>query len=192
MTRVVLGVLLAGASLASQACVQASVAELPPPVPVTFIDGGSDPHASCTANISSTGGCSIEGDTCELTDNASRACNLVATCVSGAWIDNPAAMCLPSATCLASGSAQVGTDCTRGPGSLCAYANTLCGCTPTDAGVSRYACVSVAAPCPFRRPSLGTACVEDITCDYGACTFELGSRVRCASGTWRDVPITCP
>lgn len=58
-----------------------------------------------------------------------------------------------------------------------------------DAGAYAWTCIQAnrAAGCPRERPSLGSRCVRDMRCDYGACLFDNGIAVRCRGGktaTW--------
>ncbi len=182
--------------LCAAACAATSVVELPPPVPVTFLDGGGDVHAACAGNDG--GGCGREGIVCEIGKSASPECNGRARCVGGVWIDDPPAeaACAHSA-CGLDPEGLRGSICPAGVGIVCAFARTTCGCARvSDAGSSApgngvYQCVTTPAPCPYTRPPLGSACVTDITCDYGACMFEDGLRERCVGGAWQLVPTSC-
>ncbi len=70
------------------------------------------------------------------------------------------------------------------------------GAAPADVpGV--WLCVTPPVGCPAARPPLGSACVREMICDYGACLFPGGMKVACVastngSGHWVDqTPVQC-
>lgn len=62
-----------------------------------------------------------------------------------------------------------------------------------------WLCVTPALGCPATRPAVGTACVREMVCDYGACVFPGGMKLACATpegdpsaSLWIDqTPIAC-
>lgn len=54
-----------------------------------------------------------------------------------------------------------------------------------------WKCVTPEAGCPRTRPLTGAQCVRPLSCDYGACLFEDGVRMRCYSGRWSVEERAC-
>jgi hypothetical protein len=79
----------------------------------------------------------------------------------------------------------------------CTYPQGRCTCTRNIGPIALeplWVCSDPEAGCPTARPRLGTACSQPSkVCDYGSCSVDGGSAVRCDGGVWKlETNIACP
>lgn len=84
---------------------------------------------------------------------------------------------------------------------MCNYPQGRCACTEgggpvrvsPDGGLTTFwACQDPTAGCPVPRAPLGSACTQNITCDYGSCDIPGGTAETCDGGVWKEALTPCP
>jgi hypothetical protein len=150
--------------------------------------------------------CDVVGAACEYGSSADSFCNATLRCEGDpeglrAWTSSPVPLC-PTNECPADTTRMAdlsGKPCSvpsvdGGPPGvddelLCNVADALCACTtgPTAAnGHARvWVCLEAVGECAGRRPLAGRPCSPaGQECDYGACTFKHGVRMKCLGAVW--------
>jgi len=177
----------------------------PPPSEAGVPDGSFSPCPATAPKAESR--CPTVGQECEYGTDPSAACNMLATCTSGAasgslpgWTYPIATTPCKSGTCpSAYPSALAGETCTPS-GLVCSYTQGTCTCAPRSGPVSvdsgpavQWQCFPAETGCPSPRPAVGSACTASSltkACNYGACAG--GVELSCVDGEWQEVMVGCP
>lgn len=164
--------------------------------------GGEGGIASpaCPATAPSDGtACPVPNAQCEYGSDFVASCNALWLCTSGVWRAAKQTPCanVVSPQCPASYAAVPRQGKCPTDQLSCTYPQGRCTCTHNVGPYSQdplWVCSDAAAGCPSVRPRLGTACTQPgQTCDYGSCSVEGGSAVRCDAGIWKlSAAIPCP
>lgn len=142
-----------------------------------------------------------EGSWCEYGSAAEATCNDRLFCRDTQWVKVPKdcdVACPKTWDELAEGSAC--SDASQ----VCTFDEGTCGCLvpdsdagPDDAGEDasdgdasaeprgRWTCVRAASGCPGKRPVRGSACVNEMTCDYGSDIFGMDLEFECTNRQWQ-------
>jgi hypothetical protein len=127
--------------------------------------------------------------TCEYGHDLDRRCNDVLTCAGATWSFRPKNPCY--GRCPSSFAGITPGESCADPSAGCAYTEGTCACVqdPAPGGgastASHWICARPpAAGCPAQRPSVGSDCVREMTCDYGSCTIKRDVTFACEGGTW--------
>lgn len=180
---------------------------------VAFVDGGSG-RAPATGSDGAAFPCPASpadkatvwctpGTWCEYGSAAEQTCNDRLLCGNGRWVSIPKDC---DVECPATWDELAeGTPCSSAS-PICTFDEGTCGCVVTDsagddAGADasdpdagdasvappsgRWTCVRAASGCPGKRPLLGNACVNEMTCDYGSDLFGTDLSFECKASRWQ-------
>jgi hypothetical protein len=175
-------------------------------------DSGLVPSCPSPPGPASGGACMNAGLECEYGSNPVQSCDVVATCTQSQWqVVGPATSNTgsPSQTCSTApgpgcpstfASVPQGASCQNST-LECDYPQGRCACSEgggpiriaPDGGVAAFwACQSPASGCPVPRARLGSACTQNLTCDYGSCSVPGGTAETCQGGVWKEAFTPCP
>ena len=134
---------------------------------------------------------------CEYGNNPDPDCNQMFFCNQGTWQDESSGtICPPQSDCPAAYSDIPANQNCSPNGLQCAYPQGECICTTSFGGLQKqmpaWDCIPATSGCPSPRPDIGSPCssVNEIQCDYGACSG--GVALECKNGVWMQVITPCP
>lgn len=171
----------------------------------TLVTPRPSPYACRDERLVENGPCTVTGAKCESGKTSDPLCNSTFVCTRDEyglyWTETRQPDC--QGTCPA--NIVEGAPCavnTNDAGLMpaeaevqCTSGGRLCGCTTGRDGQHvherRWVCTSAGEGCPTTRPLIGSTCLGDRLCDYGACTLKRGTGMICDQGVWQQEQIPC-
>jgi hypothetical protein len=165
-----------------------------------------NPPVACTSRPRANAPCPSPGATCEYGTSPDPDCNGSFVCSSSSygnyWSEQQRRgaclfQCPDDVTTIVEGA-----PCDLGDGGVtddaelhCNTPNGVCACTTGPDGAHAHArqwvCAKPTDDCPRTRPLLGSVCIGDHSCDYGACAFKRGARMICEDDVWQIEVLPC-